>query len=58
MERLNNDMHMGLSAQDYRDAGDALELKSNGLSEAHVYILRCLFDAHEFPVRVIADDSE
>ena len=49
-ERLNNDS----TAQEYRDAGDALELKSNGLSEAHVCILRCLLDAHEFPVRVVS----
>ncbi len=52
-ERLNTD------AQGYRDAGDALELKSTGLSESQVHILRCLFDAHEFPVRVLsaADDE-
>jgi hypothetical protein len=58
-ERLNNDSHVKLTAQEYRDAGDALELKSNGLSEAHVCILRCLLDAHEFPVRVVsaADDE-
>jgi hypothetical protein len=53
-ERLNNDAHVKLTAQEYRDAGDAMELKSNGLSEAHVRILRCLFDAHEFPVRVVS----
>jgi hypothetical protein len=53
-ERLNNDSHVKLTAQEYRDAGDAVELKSNGLSEAHVCILRCLFDAHEFPVRVVS----
>ncbi len=57
--RLNNDSHVKLTAQEYRDAGDAVELKSNGLSEAHVCILRCLFDAHEFPVRVVsAADGE
>jgi hypothetical protein len=51
-ERLNNDSHVKFTGQEYRDAGDALELKSNGLSEAHVQILRYLFEAHEFPVRV------
>ena len=54
MERLNNDSHVKLTAQEYRDAGDAVELKPNGLSEAHVQVLRYLFEAHEFPVRMIS----
>ena len=53
-ERLNNDSHVKLTAQEYRDAGDAVELKPNGLSEAHVQVLRYLFEAHEFPVRMIS----
>ena len=57
-ERLNNDVHVKQTAQEYRDAGDALELKSNGLSEAHVQVLACLFSTHAFPVRIVGALSQ
>ena len=34
-ERLNNDSHVKTTAMEYRDAGDELILKADGLSEAH-----------------------
>jgi hypothetical protein len=61
-ERLNNNVvHLKQTAhaqEEYRDAGDALEVKSNGLSEAHVQVLACLFEAHAFPVRIVGALSQ
>jgi hypothetical protein len=57
-ERLANDMHLKQSAQDDVDAGDALELKSNGLSKARVQVLACLFRTHAFPVRIVGSLSQ
>ena len=57
-ERLNNDVNLKQTAHEYRDAGDVLELKSNGLSEAHVHVLACLFSTHAFPVRIVGTLSQ
>ena len=53
-ERLNNDAHVKMTGKECSDSGDQLVMEANGLSEAQVQVLQCLFSAHAFPVRVVS----
>ena len=48
--RLNQDAHDKRTGDEYARDGDAIVLRY-GLSQSHVTLLRCLFEAHGFPVR-------